>query len=284
MKMSNYSMKELLPIVAQLTEKYTSKESTSITYEAARQLMDAVLYCIHEYEVTTKDSELIVIEAVLAKDAYQLGYQRVLDKVNRTRLLFNECIVDFCAYGNENYQDTFVKGIVGFFQFYNPLLCPQDTIITMDYPTILPIASQVGIDAIETYVQFITLEQQFFGQLPQQYIYNVLYSYQKNYHKQFYNIASIVLRNILGRILAGQNLTTADCTVNTEKLTKNISKLTIEDLQKALSTILERLIDETYPGNTPLFNYLSGDLKDFSFELRNAVEHNCLSRIFRLFS
>lgn len=39
---NGYSMEELLPVVAWLTRKYTSNESTSITYEKARQLMGAV--------------------------------------------------------------------------------------------------------------------------------------------------------------------------------------------------------------------------------------------------
>ena len=33
-----YEMEELVPLVAELSEKYTSKESTSVSYETARQL------------------------------------------------------------------------------------------------------------------------------------------------------------------------------------------------------------------------------------------------------
>ena len=43
-------MEELVPIVGKLAEKYTSFESTSISYEKAEQLMGAVLYSIHEWE------------------------------------------------------------------------------------------------------------------------------------------------------------------------------------------------------------------------------------------
>ena len=51
-----------MPIVAELADKYTGKESTSITYEKARQLMEAVLYCIHEYEEDPeKRQELISV-------------------------------------------------------------------------------------------------------------------------------------------------------------------------------------------------------------------------------
>ena len=42
----DYTMEELLPVVGKLTEKYTGFSSTSVTYETARQLMEAVLYCL----------------------------------------------------------------------------------------------------------------------------------------------------------------------------------------------------------------------------------------------
>ena len=45
-----YKMEDLVPIVAKLAEGYTSKESTSITYERAQQFMEAVLYSMQEAE------------------------------------------------------------------------------------------------------------------------------------------------------------------------------------------------------------------------------------------
>ena len=43
-----YEMEELITIVGRLAEKYNAHESTSMTYEKAEQLMEAILYCIHE--------------------------------------------------------------------------------------------------------------------------------------------------------------------------------------------------------------------------------------------
>ena len=37
-----YEMEELVPIVAGLADQYTSKESTSISYEQANRLLEAV--------------------------------------------------------------------------------------------------------------------------------------------------------------------------------------------------------------------------------------------------
>ena len=52
-----FEMEELVPLVAELAESYTSFDSTSITWEKAEQLMEAVLYCIHELEITKSNAE-----------------------------------------------------------------------------------------------------------------------------------------------------------------------------------------------------------------------------------
>ena len=58
MQTINYTMEEMIPIVAKLTEQYTGHESTSVTYETANQLMGAVIYCIREYETASDLQEV----------------------------------------------------------------------------------------------------------------------------------------------------------------------------------------------------------------------------------
>ena len=75
-----YDMEELVSIVAKLAEEYTSKESTSITYEKAQQFMDAVLYCINEAEKMERYS-LIQENGVSAHDMYKIGVSCVIEKI-----------------------------------------------------------------------------------------------------------------------------------------------------------------------------------------------------------
>ena len=49
--LDNYVMEDFIPIVGRLADEFTSKESSSITYERARQLMKAVIYCISHVEI-----------------------------------------------------------------------------------------------------------------------------------------------------------------------------------------------------------------------------------------
>ena len=133
----NYEIEELLPVVANLVEQYTSKESTSVTYEIARQLMDAVLYCIREFEESLYEISSIVPlsgKEISALEAYRQGTVIVIDKVKQSKTRYDEIIESFKSYRNIAYYDTIIKGMPAFFLHYNPTLNPQDHLLTLDYP------------------------------------------------------------------------------------------------------------------------------------------------------
>ena len=77
-----YTIEELIPIVKKLTEQITSKESSSVSYERARQFMEAVIYCITH---CSTGNNLISQNKLSAADAYQLGYNTVIEKARRTQ-------------------------------------------------------------------------------------------------------------------------------------------------------------------------------------------------------
>ena len=100
-----------MPLVKELSEKYTGKASTSITYEAAQQLMKAVLYCIQEYTFGAGKDVLCPGKKVSAREAYELGYALVLKKTQDARECYNQVAEHFDSYGNRAYEETFRKGI-----------------------------------------------------------------------------------------------------------------------------------------------------------------------------
>ena len=73
-----YRLEELLPAAAGLTEKYTSKESSSVTYETAQMLMEAVIYCIGLCE-ESYGGALRSKRGLRAEEAYSIGYEKVID-------------------------------------------------------------------------------------------------------------------------------------------------------------------------------------------------------------
>ena len=301
---NRYEMEELVPIVAQLAEKYTSKESSSVSYERAQQLMEAVLYCIAHSRTEdmsdncgqagkagdmsdscgragkTEDSSdscgqpeqedrqiREVHSPLTAAEAYRAGRENILKKLECTRTAYNSMAAAFEAYGNENYYETVIKGIPAFFLYYDVNYAPQETILTLDYPTILPIGERSGIDAIAQYVTWIACEQQFLGAFPDGYVREVLSGYCRGYAKQYFNICSIVLRHILKAALIGKSAQPVWTREEEERLYQKVRQYGKDGLRQVLTMLLQRLVSERYAGINGLYEYLYGDMDDFTEQL-----------------
>jgi len=278
----NIKMEELLPIVAELADKYTGKESTSITYEKAGQLMGAVLYCINEYKahVTGRQDLLIREDEPEAKQLYAQGYELVLKKVKETNLLYNKMIPDFRFYENRCYYDTFAKGIPAFFLYYDPRFNPRNHILTLDYPVLIPIDSLCGIDAIHAYVKCALLEQKFLGKLPDAYIRHVLKAYSPDYEELLINLAGIVLKNILGCRIAKKAVDTKGYALREKvRLKDYVNQNSPESLEQSLKGMIDDLVALGYGGDKELGDYLKAAVHNYSFELKHAIENQCLDSL-----
>ena len=271
-----YELEELIPVVAELARKYTSGESTSITYERANHLMEAVLYCIRQCE---SEHTLAGGKRLTAQLAYQLGFQKVCEKTKQVQEQYNRMIGEFCGYGNENYEDTVRKAIPGFFRLYNPRFAPQETMITMDYPVLMPLNQYSGVDAIEVYLACVCLEQQFMGVFPEEYVIGILKSYQADYQKQFYNLCRILLRHILGKMMI------AECTKSEEDievytvLQVRIGRYSKEEWKERLKKMIHQMIVQKWNGNQELEAYLKLDVDDFVSEFMLAARHHNLDKV-----
>lgn len=155
-----YEMEELMPVIARLAEKYTSKESTSVSYDTARQLMEAVLYCIHECEEEKPGS---LPEGVKpdCRAAYEEGYRIAHEKVIRAKELYHQIAAEFDDFGCRNYRDTVIKGMPAFFTKYDLRFLPQDHVLTLDYPVFHLNQEKKGIDLILDYLEETAYEQKF---------------------------------------------------------------------------------------------------------------------------
>ncbi len=109
-----YQMEELLPLVTALTEKFTSKESSSVTYETAQMLMEAVLFAYKNMR-RSQGKACWQKRAAGAEEAYRLGYERVVHKVILAREVYDSIIEDFRDYGCVNYRNTIIEGMPRFF-------------------------------------------------------------------------------------------------------------------------------------------------------------------------
>ena len=263
-----FSMEELLPIVAELAEKYTSGESSSVTYERAQGLMQAVLYCINE---TRQEENVLYAAGMSVKEAYQIGYRMVVEKAKKTTMLYNRLVGEFRDFGNENYRDTVAKAIPGFLQYYDARFEPYETIITMDYPTIAPVTGITGVDAVYEYVKYISFEQRFLQKFPAEYVCRILEKHHGGYRKQFFNLCGIILRHVVIRILLEGNM-------SCERLEENVADKKADELEQMLKKVLHRLIVEGYEGDEQLEQYMQYEFRDFANDLINGIRYGYLEK------
>ena len=161
-----YEMDELLPLVSKLADRYTSFSSTSLPYEKARMLMEAVIYCIRE--CTGKDGGNLLSggEVPDAEILYKRGYEIVKEKVYKSKMLYEQIIEEFEDYGCRNYRDTVIGGVPSFFLYYDPRFCPQNHLLTLDYPAGITEQGRTGADLMESYLYKIKMEKIFLQFFP----------------------------------------------------------------------------------------------------------------------
>lgn len=278
-----YSMEELVPLVAKLSKKYTSNDSSSITYETAQRLMEAIIYCINQLKKEEGDVVKNKIDNnLLAEEAYELGYKILNNKVEDIKSRYGELIKYFKDYGNLNYGNTVRDGISGFIKYYDVRFNPTDTIITMDYPTLKSVLHLQGVDAISEYLNYIILEQRFLNKLEYERVIEALKNYQNDYEKQFYNICSIVLRYMLVEKVLNLNYYIIDEEA-IDLLYKYGEELSKEQWKFKLKVGLKDIVKEVFENNMELYDYLETDIGEFATELVYGVKHNCLDKLFHIY-
>lgn len=296
-----YEVEELMPVFQTLARRYTSNESSSVSYERAEVLMEAVAYCIREF-FCKEDAPLVTAESEQdenvnflssktlpsAKEAYEEGLKKVREKTQKAKELFDLIFDHFSDYGLECLSDTVIKGMPAFFLYYDPWFEPQNHRLTLDYPVIGGIGERTGIDAIYYYLHCIEIEQSFLGKLSGEYVHSVLKSWSENcfgegkgYQGQICNIAQIVMRNLFGSWLVQKSV--KERGFQKDQLSE-LSFLLLSRKKEERPAYCKRLFKaflEGYGmGGPAAYDYFSKDVEDFLVEVENAQKQDRLSVIF----
>ena len=275
----DYRMEELLPIVSELAQKYTGFESTSITYEKARLLMEAVLFCLSEYD-NSHTSSLIYKKATV-REQYNIGVKLLEEKVNEIREIFNKISFYFEDYGMKCLFDTVQNGIPHFLKWYDVKFCPQDTIITLDYPLLIECGSVAGADAIYRYIRAIQTEQLFLGAFERDYIMLILEKYNSEYRDMIENICSIVLTNIIGHIAIRKTINDTQF-LHEEylQLSKAFGGKSVSEIENIVKRFIGEIVRQFYENDTAMLEYLSCETNNIAVRIYSANQQGRLRGIF----
>lgn len=274
------TMEALLPIVADLTDRYTSKDSSSVSYETARMLMAAVIYCVREWEQSGERLPFAGEEDRYWQMAYRLGYEKVLEKTYRAKAIYEAIIKDFQNYRCRNYQDTIIKGIPAFFVKYDPRFCPQDHLLMLDYPALSVDMKKTGVDLIRDYLAGIQIEQEFLSRFDRRGIMSLLERIQPEYESLYLdNICRAVLLQAIGCALAGTSVRALLLDAEGKKAIAHCFEADEkEGIAEKIKIIIQKLATGMeIPGATA---YLAQAAEDYGARVAYGLENQCLDMVF----
>lgn len=287
--MEQFEMEELIPLLTELTEKYTSFDSTSVTYETARQLMEAVLYCINEAESAAGGSGELTERKPSARMLYDRGRILVLDKTQAAKKLYEELLTDFEACGVLCYKETILEGMPEFFKKYDVRYNPQEHLLTLDYPIMGGFGELCGIDLIYSYLERIFLEQVFLSNIPKHYVTQLLAQKYGSFRELFINPCQETMRSIVLRLfikeLENEEMPAdkdgeASCGAEAAAaLKKNILAGDAEALKKRIMDKIHILSCGFDDKAERMEAYLLMDASDFSTDLMLAAELGTLDKL-----
>ena len=276
----DYQMEELIPIVSELAQKYANYESTSITYEKAQSFMEAVLYCLKEYQNSNTDS--LVQSHMSVKEQYDIGVKRLFEKVEEIRVIFNEVSLKFEDFGVKSLYDTVQKGIPQFLKWYDIRFCPQNTLLTLDYPLLIDCGSLSGADAVHKYIQAVQTEQIFLTALDKDYVVSVLEKYDPNYQDMIENICSIVLTDMIGHIAIKKPLHDAEfLTDDYTRLSKTFGQRPVSDIEHIVEGVIKEIVDRFFGSDGKMLTYLCCETNNIAVRIHTANQYGNLRRVFR---
>lgn len=275
----DYNMEELLPLVSELAQKYTGYESTSVTYEQAQTLMEAVLYCLNEYSHSEANS--LSRKNVPLKEQYHTGAGLLLEKVREIRTIYNEISPNFEDFGVHCLRSTVQTGIPHFLKRYDIRFCPQNTVLTLAYPLLSVHDSLTGADAVYQYIRDIRTEQLFFSMFDRNDIISVLEQYNAAYRDMTENICDIILTNTIGHIAIRKPM--RDSPFRQEEylcLADYFGKKTVSETETMITGFIQKMAGQFFENNTDLISYLCCDANHMAVRIQAAVQYDQLNKIF----
>lgn len=274
-----YPPEELIALTAKLAWKYSGNDSTSMTYERAQSLMGAVFYCLHVY--SRQQTDALTKTAISAQEAYQAGYEWILDKMRQLVRRYEQLAAEFEDYGLICLHDTVCDGLPEFLRRYDARFAPQETILSLDYPVFADLSGLSGVEAIWAYTDCIAREQAFLRRFDRQYIIWLLKQYDPHYEEMIENVCGITVQNTLGHLLLAKPLSAEGFSPQErDRLAKMFLTASQQQAEALLAEALCRLLDASVDHDSEELGYLRLSLSDIACRARLAAASGHLEHIF----
>lgn len=279
---THFPFEALLPLVSGLAARYTSGDSTSIPYETAEQLMEAVLYCMEEGSdkdtgaasdsgTASDAAKPYPLEAAEAEALYLRGYAAVLKKAETAKQLYEQILESWDSYGCTPYEDTLLRAVPAFFTRYDARFRPQHSVIDPDYPLLFPPEGK-GVTFLLNYLTAVRTESRFLSLFGRSAVTALLERTEPDFPHDFMgNLCFPVLLTALGCMIAEKPVPPLQ--LSPEDLPAVAFYLEGEDpvrIERKLSYLIRHMTESRLrPEETA---YLAGASKELSARLSHCLQ------------
>lgn len=270
---------QLLNLLKIKIDKYNSFESSSISMDKAKVIMESNLYTIGLYLKKFNQNEAeeqLNNNSII--DLYEKGRKQLTRKISVSKVLYQKVLNNLLKTKNETYNSTIIDGIKAFFKIYDPDYDAKNIKITADYPLYNNVIGKYeGIEFIEKYLEMLYYENEFCRLFSNESIEQLLYSYSKRYENLIINIFKIILTQAIGCILANKNY-----------LNLSISKDQIQNIYEMFEgknkDQIFNLIFEAYTKinieKEKIKQYIEVGIREIQAEIYNSFKLNNLDKVF----
>lgn len=168
-----YMQSQISDILADVIWQYNGGSSTSVTTEAAADLIESIVFALDCFCISIcKDDSICSIdekclemlkEKAGIKNAHQKGIKYIAQIFNDAKKIYNELYLNKLNIGISLYNATINKEFILFFKKYDTQLFSHRINPLFDYPLALSgeIKDYKGILYVHQYLKYLTLENEF---------------------------------------------------------------------------------------------------------------------------
>lgn len=279
---------DIISLLGERVEKFTMRDSTSVTKETAERILGSILYCIksdsnNTIKNSSLDKSLIKEENLDIRTAFYNGLLIKKEKIKKAKILCENIKREFCFIDNCYYKDIIWKGMDAFFKNYDVEFNPQYNVLTLDYPLYIEIENLSGIDLIYEYLKRFYIEERFLKKFEIHIIEEILRGYNDNFTNLVINICKIILRNAIICKILNKNIYELDVKeIDIDRIKKYIENNTQEEMVRLIDEKLKSLLKELSLEEEVFYTYFKLDIKEFVKELYLYKEQNLLNIVISL--
>ncbi len=194
---------EFAVLLAERTERFTMRDSTSVRVETAEALAQGIFYCIDLHLRTASDE---TEDTASLKALYEAGVMDAKRLAKRGKLMLRQTEMNRPPISNIGLNDT-LSALPFFFRRYDADFFAHEIPCDIDYPLCIPISETLlGVEYINEYLRRLMLEHAFLRKFSPSLLEYVYQSQYGDYDGLLVNLYAPVAEAAVGRALAGKSV------------------------------------------------------------------------------